>query len=150
VFSGCLDPTLSRQSVGMDGWLESAANLTLETDFWHRHRDLPSLRTGGANHCLNRESGRDSELFDHLKTIDETCGPFSYPKAALLLDRMRLTASSSFNLGCCYLEAHGRVPAGRPPGMLRTWRWRGRPFRCLPIPCGRWWSLGCLDLPNSA
>jgi len=82
-------------------------------------------RSGGANHRLYQGSGRDSEIFDHLKTKDEICGPFSYPKAALLLDRIRLTPPSSFNLGCCDLEAHGRIAAGRPPGMLRTWRWRG-------------------------
>jgi hypothetical protein len=127
---GGLQSTLSRQSVGSDEGLEPDLKPTFGTSLWYRHRDPPGLWRGGAKHRLYQGSGRDSEIFDHLKTKDETCGPFSYPKAALLLDRIRLTPPSSFNLGCCDLEAHGRVAAGRPPGMLRTWRWQGR--------LGRW------------
>ena len=117
--------TLSSQSVGMDGWLESAVHLTFGTGLGI---DIDTcLACGGAVRiiaCIKDLVGTQ-KIFDHLKTKGETCEPFSYPKAGPFLDRIRLTPPSPFNPGCCDLEAHSRVAVGRPPGMVRTWRWRG-------------------------
>ncbi len=114
----------------MDGWLESAVNLTAETGPWRRYRDLPGLRRGRANHRLHRGSGIDSENLRspeaerrHLGTLPVT------QKPATAWSAIRLTSQPSFNPGCCYLEARGNVLAGRTPGMVRTGRRRGRLLR---------------------
>jgi hypothetical protein len=104
---------------------------TPQASLRHRYRDLPGLRRSGANHRLYRGSGRDSDdprspgdKRRNLRTLPVTRKPGAAWSA------VRLTPSSSFNPGCCFLEAHGRVPAGRPPEMARTRRWRGKLWRC--------------------
>jgi hypothetical protein len=96
---------------------------TPQASLRHRYRDLPGLRRSGANHRLYRGSGCDSD--DPCPLEDKTRNLRTLPvtrKPGAAWSAVRLTSSPSFNPGCCSLEAHGRVPAGRPPEMARAWR----------------------------
>ena len=74
--------------MGIDGWLEPAVNLTFETGLWPQYRDTRGLRRGGAVRCgavrimaCIEDPVVIQKILDHLRTKDETCGPFPLPES---------------------------------------------------------------------
>jgi hypothetical protein len=110
-----LSTTPSGQSVGTNEWLESGVDLTFGTSSWHRYRDLPSLRRGGANHRVYRASGCDAEdprppeeNARNLRILTITRKPVGKP---LHLPEKTVCASTKCCCNAAYPASVGRMPA---------------------------------------